>query len=440
MPPGEAEMLEFLGLKAVEDLFSDIPEDIRIDGLDIAPGTEEAEIVEKVRLMLSRNRSGEELLSFLGAGYYDMYVPAVVDAIVSRSEFYTAYTPYQAEISQGLQQALFEYQSLICELTGMDGANSSLYDGSSALGEAALMTYRISRRKEFLVPKALHWEKAAVLRNYAGGAGLQVREVAYESDSGVLDYGALRAAVGGETGGIYVENPNFFGLLDQGVLGIKEDFPECVVVVGINPLAQALLKGPGEYGADIVIGEGQPLGNWVNFGGPSLGIFACRREYIRKMPGRVIGLTRDSKGDRAFCMTLQTREQHIRRERAMSNICTNESLLAVAAAVYMASMGESGLRQLGRRLIEGARELMAAVDRVDGFSAPLFDGHYFNEFPVHASRPWREVHQHLTGRDIIGGLDLNKHFPSLGSSALFAVTDRHSRRDFDRLAHALEEF
>ncbi len=439
MPPDEAEMLEFLGLKAVDDLFSDIPEDIRIDGLDIAPGAEEAEVVESVKRTLARNRSGEELLSFLGAGYYDMYVPSVVDAITSRSEFYTAYTPYQAEISQGLQQALFEYQSLICELTGMDAANSSMYDGSSALGEAALMTYRITRRKEFLVPRALHWEKAAVLRSYTSGAGLHVKEVPYDSESGLLDYHALRTAAGRETGGMYVEEPNFFGLLDEGILGIKEDFPDCVLVVGVNPLAQGLLKPPGEFGADIVIGEGQPLGNWMNFGGPSLGIFACRQEYLRKMPGRVIGLTKDAEGKRAFCMTLQTREQHIRRERAMSNICTNESLLAVAAAVYISSLGGTGLRHLGTRLIKGARKLMAAVDRVDGFDAPIFPGHYFNEFPIRASRPWYEIQKQLTEKDIMGGLDLTEHFPPLGSSALFAVTDRHSSRDFDRLSQALGE-
>ncbi len=432
-------MLDYLGLKDVEDLFMDIPREIGVRGLDIPPGLEEAEAVERIRGILSRNQSGEELLSFLGAGYYDMYVPATVEAIVSRSEFYTSYTPYQAEVSQGLQQALFEYQSLVCELTGMDAANSSMYDGSSALGEAALMCYRLTRRKEFLVPQALHWEKRAVLQNYARGPGLRVNEIAFDPSDGTLDQEALDATLGEETGGVYVENPSFFGLLDEGVLRLKEDHPDCLVIVGINPLAQGVLKAPGDYGADIVIGEGQPLGNSLNFGGPSLGIFACRGEHIRKMPGRVIGLTTDAEGNRAFCMTLQTREQHIRKERAMSNICTNESLLAIAAAVYLAHLGANGLKQLAVRLIQGARDLMSRMDNLADFRAPLFSGPYFNEFPVGSSLPWTAIHDHLLSRGIVGGLDLSGRFPAIAPSALFAVTDRHSHQDFDRLVSALED-
>ncbi len=439
MPPSEAKMLEFLGLKEVAELFQDIPSELRTNGLDLPRGQDEETTTRKVLQVLSKNRSCADVLSFLGAGYYDMYVPAVVDSIISRSEFYTSYTPYQAEVSQGLMQALFEYQSLICELTGMEAANSSMYDASTALGEAALMCYRISRRKEFVVPRGVHWEKRAVLKNYTRGPGIAVREVDFDPLNGTLDLAALGDAVGSDTSGIYVESPNFFGLLDEGTLSIKEEHPGILLVVGINPLAQGVVRAPGDYGADIVIGEGQPLGNWMNLGGPSLGIFACRQEHIRRMPGRVIGLTRDVEGSRAFCMTLQTREQHIRRQRAMSNICTNETLLAIAAAVYLAHLGRRGLKELGVRLIERSRELMGRMDALQGIQAPIFPGRYFNEFPARFSEPYESVHHHLIQRGIQGGVDLSSEFPELGPSALFAVTDRHRGEDFDRLIQSLRD-
>lgn len=437
MPPGEAAMLDRLGIQSVDDLFADIPPEVRIKGLELPAGMEEAAAVLAVQRLLDRNETTEDLLSFLGGGVYDMYVPAVVDAIVGRSEFYTAYTPYQAEMSQGLQQALFEYQSLIAELTGMDAANSSMYDASSALGEAALMAHRLSRRREFVVPRALHWQKRAVLENYARGARLRIREVDLDPESGSLDLAHLERLVGPETGGIYVELPSLFGLLDEGILQVADAYPDPLLVVGINPLAQGILRPPGEFGADIVIGEGQALGGSLNLGGPSLGIFACRKEYVRKMPGRVIGLTADRGGRRSFCMTLQTREQHIRRERATSNICTNEALLAIGAAVYLAHLGADGLRQLGIRLVKRARDLMARLSAVEGFEAPAFPGAYFNEFPVRAHRPWTELQTGLRTQGIIGGIDLTAHFPDLGALALYAVTDRHRQEDFDRLADAL---
>lgn len=432
-------MLAFLGLKSVEDLFEDIPPELTIDGLPLDPGLAEADVVRRTEAILSANRGGGEMVSFLGGGLYDMYVPAVVDAILSRSEFYTSYTPYQPEISQGLLQALFEYQSLICELTGMDGANSSMYDGASALGEAALMCHRITRKREFVVPRLLHPERRAVLRNYATGPGLTIREASYDRETGLLDVGSLEEAVTAETGGIYVENPNLLGLMDAGLTEVKERFPDVLLVVGVQPLSLGILKAPGDYRADLVVGEGQPLGSWLNFGGPSLGLFACRREHIRKMPGRVIGLTRDAAEDRAFCLTLQTREQHIRKERAMSNICTNEALLALGTAVYLAQAGASGLRSLGLRLVEEVDLLMKRLDGVQGFTAPAFPGAYFNEGPVTSERSYGEVHEHLWQRGIQGGWDLSPHLPELRNTALFAVTDRHVEEDVDRLVRALEE-
>lgn len=439
MPPGEAEMLAFLGLEGVKDLFEDIPSALRIEGLDLPPGRDEAAAVEGLREILDRNRGGGDVVSFLGAGFYDMYVPAVVDALLSRSEFYTSYTPYQAEISQGLLQALFEYQSLVCELTGMDAANSSMYDGSSALGEAALMCHRITHKREFVVPRLLHPERRAVLESYATGPGLTVKEVDHDPATGLLDPESLGDQVGPETGGLYVENPNLLGLMDPGLTEVKARFPDVPLVVGVQPLSLGIMRPPGDYGADLVVGEGQPLGSWMNYGGPSLGLFACRQEYVRKLPGRVIGRTRDAAGDPAYCMTLQTREQHIRKERAMSNICTNEALLAIGTAVYLAHKGAAGLRALGVQLVEKAQRLMERIGGVEGFTAPLFPGAYFNEFPVAAEGSYAEVHEHLWERGIHGGWDLSPRFPELGPAALFAVTDRHREEDLDRLVRALEE-
>ncbi len=432
-------MLKFLGLDTVEQLFEDIPPELRSDGLSLPPGRDERSTVSGIERMLAESDSGAELLSFLGAGYYDMYVPAAVEAILSRSEFYTSYTPYQAEVSQGLMQALFEYQSLMCELTGMDAANSSMYDASTALGEAALMCYRTTRKREFVIPRILHPERREVLLNYARGARLVVKEADYDRTTGGLNLDAMADLVGTETGGIYVENPNFLGQLDQLVLEVKRKFPDPLLVVGSNPLSLGVLRPPGDYGADIVVGEGQCLGGWMNLGGPSLGVFACRKGLVRKMPGRVIGLTRDAQGSRAFCMTLQTREQHIRKERAMSNICTNEALLAVGAAAYIAQKGEGGLKELGAHLIQSARELMTLIDGLKSFQAPVFPGNYFNEFPLRPTVPYEVVHEHLLERGIHGGLDLSSAFPELGSVALFSVTDRHTSEDFDRLVSALGE-
>src|SRR3990170_2632771 len=341
MDSEEESMLRAMGLKSMEDLFSDVPAGVRVKGLAIPRGLSEQDVVRHVTSILRQNRSADSMPTFLGAGLYDHFVPAAVRAVASRSEFYTAYTPYQAELSQGMLQALWEYQSFVCELAGMDAANTSMYDASTALGEAALMAHRITGKRQILIPTALHWDKKAVLRSYAAGPGLEIEEVVYDPETGTLDEDALRAAVGEDTAAVYVENPNFFGRFEEELEEIRSIAPS-LLIVGANPIALAVTKAPGDLGADIVIGEGQALGNAMNFGGPLVGIFACRQEHLRKMPGRVIGITKDANGDRAFCMTLQTREQHIRRERAMSNICTNEALMSVAAAVHIAVLGASG--------------------------------------------------------------------------------------------------
>ncbi|MEE8198712.1 MAG: aminomethyl-transferring glycine dehydrogenase subunit GcvPA [Thermoplasmata archaeon] len=438
MSAAQDALLEFLGLEDIDALFADIPGEVRVDSLDLPRGLSEAETVRKVSRILDRNRTVGEVTSYLGAGYYDTYVPALVDALLSRSEFYTSYTPYQAELSQGLLQALFEFQSLVCELTGMDAANSSMYDASTALGEAALMARRITGKREIVVPALIQGEKKAVLRNYVRGSGMRIREAGYDQDDGTLDLDHLEELVGDETAAVYVEVPNYLGQLDPKVAEVQAGLSGPLLVVGVHPLAQAVLRPPGDYGADIVIGEGQSLGGWMNFGGPSLGLFACRQEHIRKMPGRVIGLTKDRRGERAFTMTLQTREQHIRKGKAMSNICTNESLMAVGATIYLAYHGASGLRALAAGMMDRARELMGHLDGVPGFQAPLFPGSYFNEFPVGHKMPTASLQERLMGHGMNGGTDLSADLPQAAPATLFAITDRHTSDDFRDLVRALE--
>src|SRR6266571_713254 len=430
MPSDEDEMLREMGLRSVDDLFADIPAAVRIPKLDIPDGLPEDRVVARVTSMLAANRTVVDMPTFLGGGLYDHFVPASVRAVVSRSEFYTSYTPYQPEISQGLLQALWEYQSLICELTGMDAANTSMYDGSTALGEAARMAHRIHGGRIFLIPRA-------VLANYVVGAGLEVREVDYDRESGMLDLAKLKASLSPDVCGVYVENPNFFGRFAEQLAEIRA-MTNGVLVVGVNPISQAVVRPPGDFGADIVVGEGQPLGTQMNFGGPLLGIFACRQAHIRKMPGRVIGLTRDAKGHRAFCMTLQTREQHIRREKAMSNICTNESLLAVAAAAYMAVLGANGLRRVAADNIRRARDLAAAIDKIPGFTAPLFRCAHFNEFVVRHRNGYAAVHRTLLEKGIHGGLPLTRQLPEMQDAALYATTGRHAPEAVAKLLAALE--
>ncbi len=436
MATDEEDMLRAMGLASVDDLFRDIPEKVRMPGLDLPRGLSESEVVRRVTAMLRKNRSMEQTPTFLGAGVYDHYVPASVRSIAQRSEFYSAYTPYQSELSQGLLQALWEYQSFVAELTGMDAANTSMYDGSTALGEAALMAARITGKREIVIPRAIHWERKAVLRSYGTGAGLAVREVDYDSETGQLDLAKLKAAAGDATAAVYLENPNFFGAFEEAVDEVRK-ITSRILIVGANPLALAVTRPPGDYGADIVIGEGQPLGNAVNFGGPLLGIFACRREHLRKMPGRVIGLTHDARGHRAFCMTLQTREQHIRREKAMSNICTNETLLAVASAAYLAVLGSNGLRRLAVENIRRAKGLAARIGKIPGYRAPIFRSRHFNEFVIRGKAPYRRVHEALLKAGLHGGLDLSRHFRELGNAALFATTETHTDADYARLEDVL---
>ena len=431
-------MLKELGVGSVDELFSDVPSSIRTESAGIPDGLSEMDVMRTVRSMLCTNITVTDRPCFLGGGVYDHFVPSAVTSIVSRSEFLTSYTPYQAEISQGILQALFEYQSFMAELTGMEVVNSSVYDGATALGEAATMCQRINEKDVFLVPRVMSADKRDVLRNYAKGAGIRVVEYDHDLGTGEMDLDDLRSKVDGNVSGIYAEVPNFLGVIDRQVTEMREEFKGPVLVVGVDPISLGVLKAPADYGADIVIGEGQSLGSPMNFGGPLLGLFGCRQEFVRKMPGRVIGLTRDAAGRRAFCMTLQTREQHIRREKATSNICSNESLMAVAASVFLAVTGGKGLATLARRNMERARRTMDAVSAIEGYACPTQGSFHFNEFMVRTPIPPEEVSKRLMRQGIIGGLPLGRHVPSLRGCMLSAATERTTNEHVDRLVAALE--
>lgn len=407
----------------------------------------ELEVKKHVEALLSKNKTCNEMPTFLGAGCWPHYVPAVVKEIVQRSEFLTAYTPYQPEISQGMLQALFEYQSMICELTAMDVANCSMYDWASALGEAARMAARVTGRREILVPKIIHPERLATLQVYAEPAGINVKKVLYEGETGELDLKDLKSKISEQTAAVYIENPSYLGFIETQVEEIAEETHKhgALFIVGVDPTSLGILRPPGEYGADVVVGEAQPLGNAMNFGGPLLGIFACRDDnsFIRQMPGRIIGLTTTADGaTQGFCMVLQTREQHIRREKATSNICSNEALCAVASAVYMALLGPQGFRELGETVMYKANYAISLLSNIEGVKAPIFNAAHFKEFTVNfdeAGLSVEEVHEKLLQRGIHGGKDISKEFPELGETALYCVTEVHSTAEIERLADAISQ-
>lgn len=439
------QMLLEIGVADVDELFADIPQEIRLKHkLNLPPAMSEIEVKRHVQAMLSKNRPFTRMISFLGGGAWPHHVPAHVRSLLQRAEFLTSYTPYQPEASQGILQALFEYQSLVCELTGLEVANASMYDWATALGEAALMCARVTGRKKFIVPKLISPERLSVLRNYASGPGVMVVEVGYDRRSGQLDLDQLRKEVDDETAGVYIENPSYFGFLETQVDEIADTAHKvgAQFVVGVYPISLGVLKAPGDYGADIVVGEGQPLGNQVSFGGPALGIFACRGEekLIRQLPGRLIGMTTTLDGKlRGYTMTLQTREQHIRRERATSNICSNEALCAVAAAIYLSSMGPRGLHELAETCATNASYAMKRLNTIRGLETPIFSSPHFNEFTLRCTKPKLTIEKFnakLLKQGVHGGKSIRSEFPELGETALLCATELHTREHIDKLVEA----
>ncbi len=383
----ESALLQALGIASADELFRDVPKKARLGRMGVGAARAEPELVAEVDRLHERNRPVTRFANFLGGRVVSRYVPAAVDAILSRSEFYTAYTPYQAEASQGMLRALFEFQSLWVELTGLDVANASLYDGATAAGEALLFCRRLHEGRRFLVPASLPWEEKSVLANYASGPGLVVEEIPFDDRTGLLDLEFVRSAVrAGDVFGVAADVPNGFGALDEHVFELKSTIGEVPLVVIADPLALTVLEPPGAYGADVVVGEGQGFGIPPSFGGPLLGLFACRKEHVRQAPGRIVGASVDSYGRPAYTLTLQTREQHIRRSKATSNICTNESLMALAFVVDASVVGPKGLAALQASLAEKARTLATALGGIEGIRAPRFEAPYLGEFTIELGR------------------------------------------------------
>ena len=432
------EMLRYLNLKSVDDLFVDIPEEVRVDGLRLPDGLSEIELRRELEALFSSNKPASSQPSFLGAGVYHHFIPAAVRTIISRSEFLTSYTPYQPEISQGMLQALFEYQSFMAELTGMDVVNSSMYDASTALAEAVLMSSRISGGDTFLISRAVSPEKKQVAATYARGANIRIDEVGYDKVTGLVDLTDLKSKMKDNILGFYFETPNFFGPIETEADEIRAIVGNKTLVTGVNPMSLALLRPPGEMGADIVVGDAQVFGTPMNLGGPMIGVFGCKEEHVRKMPGRLIGMTNDIEGKRAYCMTLQTREQHIRRSKATSNICTNEALLALAAASYLALVGRNGLREIATKNVENMHSLSARINQLEGLRSPHFKSAHFNEFVVGSDIDSEKIHKGLLSKGVHGGLVLDKMFPELKHAALYATTEMHTKQDHDKLIKALE--
>ncbi|MEH7376380.1 aminomethyl-transferring glycine dehydrogenase subunit GcvPA [Neobacillus drentensis] len=431
-------MLEAIGVSSIDELFSDIPEKVRFKGeYNIKAAKSETDLMKELFKMASRNADLKRNVSFIGAGVYDHYMPVIVDHVISRSEFYTAYTPYQPEISQGELQAIFEFQTMICELTGMDVANSSMYDGGTALAEAAMLSAGHTKRKTIVVSSAVHPESRDVLKTYAKGQYLNVIEVPVKD--GVTDLEALKGLVNEDVAAVIVQYPNFFGRVEP----LKEleeiiHANKSMFVVSSNPLSLGVLTPPGKFGADIVIGDAQPFGIPTAFGGPHCGYFAVTTKLMRKVPGRLVGQTTDDQGRRGFVLTLQAREQHIRRDKATSNICSNQALNALAASVAMTALGKKGVREMAAANLQKAHYAKNAFKEA-GFEV-VYDGHSFNEFVVKLTKPVKEINQNLLQKGIIGGYDLGRDYSELANHMLIAVTEQRSKEEIDTLVKELGDF
>ncbi|MDX5475688.1 MAG: aminomethyl-transferring glycine dehydrogenase subunit GcvPA [Bacillaceae bacterium] len=429
------EMLDTIGVSNVNELFADIPEKVRFEGpYKIKEAKSESELMKELADLASQNKNLKDYASFLGAGVYDHYMPVIVDHVISRSEFYTAYTPYQPEISQGELQAIFEFQTMICELTGMDVANSSMYDGPTSLAEAAMLSCGHTKKKKVLISSAVHPEAKDVVKSYAKGQYIEVVEV--PAANGVTDLEALKELMSDEVGAVLVQYPNFFGQIES-LKEIEQIVHEtkAMFVVSSNPMSLGALTPPGKLGADIVVGDAQPFGIPTQFGGPHCGYFAVTTKLMRKVPGRLVGQTVDEEGRRGFVLTLQAREQHIRRDKATSNICSNQALNALAASVAMTALGKKGVKEMAVRNIQKAQYAKTAMEQ-NGLEV-VFPGPFFNEFVVKLNRPVQEVNEGLLNKGIIGGYDLGQTFPELEQHMLIAVTELRTKEEIDTLAKEL---
>ncbi|GED66495.1 putative glycine dehydrogenase subunit 1 [Brevibacillus reuszeri] len=431
------EMLETLGINSIDELFADIPEEVRFKGdLNIPEALSEPDLVKYFTRLANKNVNFSTHVNFLGAGVYQHYTPSTVNHMLLRGEFFTAYTPYQPEISQGELQAIFEFQTMVCELTGMEVANSSMYDGATSLAEAAMMAAGHTGKKRVIVSRAVHPEARGVLKTYAYGQNVELIEVGTNSD-GVTDPVALEALIDDNTAAVIVQYPNFFGNVED--LAAIEPIAHgkgALLITSSNPLSLGVLEAPGKLGADIVIGDMQPFGIPASFGGPHCGYFATTTKLMRKMPGRIVGQTKDENGKRGFVLTLQAREQHIRREKATSNICSNQALLALAAAITLTALGKNGVQEMAMMNLQKAHYAKKALEAkgLEVVNASPF----FNEFIVKLNKPVAEVNKKLLAAGIIGGYDLGLDYPELVQHTLIAVTELRTKEEIDTLAAELE--
>ncbi|WP_086095278.1 aminomethyl-transferring glycine dehydrogenase subunit GcvPA [Staphylococcus aureus] len=423
------EMLQTIGAKSIGELFGDVPSDILLNrDLNIAEGEAETTLLRRLNRIASKNITKETHTSFLGAGVYDHYAPSVVDAMISRSEFYTAYTPYQPEISQGELQAIFEFQTLICELTDMDVANSSMYDGMTSFAEACILAFSQTKKNKIVVSKGLHYQALQVLHTYAK-TRKEFEVVEIDLDGTVTDLKKLEAAVDDETAAVAVQYPNFYGSIEdlEKIQSFIED-KKALFIVYANPLALGLLTPPGSFGADIVVGDTQPFGIPAQFGGPHCGYFATTKKLMRKVPGRLVGQTQDDEGNRGFVLTLQAREQHIRRDKATSNICSNQALNALASSIAMSALGKQGIYDIAVQNIEHANYAKQQFIK-KGFE--VLDGTSFNEFVVKFDKPIQQVNEELVKYNIIGGFDLSVVSDDFKNHMLIAVTELRTKDEID---------
>ena len=438
-PAERAEMLRQIGATSIEQLFDSIPAPLRLQKhLEVPAALSEIELLRKFDELANRNQAASRT-SFLGAGAYSHYIPTVVDHLISRSEFFTAYTPYQPEISQGTLQAIFEFQTLVCQLTGMDIANASMYDGSTAMAEAALMAERVTKRSKVIVSCAVHPQYLEVAHTYVQHAGIELQQALYCADSGTTLADSL-SALDENTAAVIVQSPNFFGCVeDLAMLAEKAHAVGALLVVAVTEaMSLGLLRSPGACGADIVVAEGQSFGVPLSYGGPYVGLFATRDRYARQIPGRLAGEAYDKNGRRGFVLTLATREQHIRREKATSNICTNEGLIALAATVYLETMGRRGVQEAARQCAQKAHYAAREIAKLEGFSLP-FSAPFFNEFVVQAPIKAAPLLDRLaTEKGIDGGLALSRFDANRGNDFLVCVTETNTRRQIDALVDGLD--
>ncbi len=433
----QRDMLKRIGVESVEQLFQSIPESLRLRrALNVAPALTEIELSQHLQKLAGHNRSADDAVCFLGGGSYDHFIPAVVDALAGRSEFYTAYTPYQAEASQGSLQAFFEFQTLICQLTGMDVANASLYDGGSAVAEAVLMAVTATgRHGRVLIADSVHPEYRRTLNTYL--ANLEVEPTELPTPHGFLDPDDLKQAIDDQTPCVVVQHPNFFGCLEEvEAIAAVTHAKGAMFIVSFDPISLGLLKRPGQYGADIAIAEGQSLGNPMTYGGPYLGILACRQDFVRKMPGRLVGQTVDRNGKRCFVLTMQTREQHIRREKATSNICTNQGLMALKATFYLAALGPRGLAETAELCVRKAHYAVKQLEQMAGLRL-RFNRPIFKEFTLAGVSDPPTMLARMLKAGYHAGLNLGQWYPAHRDCVTVAVTEKRTKAEIDGLAAAL---